>query len=111
LAENDENSFTARLSKSTSRTEWNFILLGCAFFGSASAFITIHVLQAAGMLFPLSYLLITSVLGALLGVIVAFIVRKHDGSRLASVAFASFIGLILPLCLLQMLFLVFPIDP
>ena len=110
--ENDENSSAARLSKLTTRTEGNFILLACALLGSASVFITNLVIQRVGIRFPLSYLLITSALGALFGIIVAFIVRKHDGSRLVSLATASFVGLILPCCLLQMLFLIFgPIDP
>jgi len=111
LVENDENSATARLGKPTPRTEWKFILLGCAFLGSASALIITLLIQAVGLRFPLLYLLIPSVLGALLGIIVAFIVRKHDGSKLASFAFACLVGLILPICLLQMLFLIFPIDP
>ncbi len=110
--ENDENSSAARLSKLRKRTEWNFILLACAVLASASAFITNLMIYRIGLRFPLSYLLMTAALGALFGIIVAFIVRKHDGSRLTSLATAAFVGLILPCCLLQMLFLIFgPIDP
>ena len=109
--ENDENSSTDHLGKSTTRREWNIILLGCALLGGASTFITNFVIQAVGLRFALLYLLITSAVGALFGIIVALIVRKHDGSRLVSFAFVLFLGLILPICQLQMLFLIFPIDP
>jgi len=111
LVKNDENSSTARLGKPTTRTEWKFILLGCALLGSASTLIIILLIQRTGLRFPLLFFLIALALGALSGIIVALIVRKHDGSKLASFAFACLVGLILPICLLQMLFLIFPLDP
>jgi hypothetical protein len=111
FVKNDENPSATQLGNSTTRRERNIILLGCALLGGASAFITNLVIQVAGLRFPLLYLLITSVVGALFGTTVALIVRKHDGSPLASFAFAAFVGLVLPICQLQMLFLIFPIDP
>jgi peptidoglycan/LPS O-acetylase OafA/YrhL len=110
--ESDENSSAEQLRKLKTQSKWNHILVACAFLGSVSVFIINGVLQSMGFGFPLSYLRITRALGALFGIIVAFIVRKHSGSRLAMLAIASFVGLILPCCLLQMLFLIFgPLDP
>ena len=108
--ENDKNPSAAHLDNSTTRRKSSITLLGCVLLGGASTFITNLMIQVLGLRFPLLYLLITSAVGALVGTTVALIVRRHGGSRLVSFAFVVFFGLILPICQLQMLFLIFPSD-
>lgn len=108
--ENDEKPSAVHLDSSTTQRERSITLLGCALLGGASAFITNLVIQVAGLRFPLIYLLITSAVGALFGTTVALIARRHGASRLTAFAFAVFVGLVLPICQLQMLFLIFPVD-
>ena len=84
-----------------------WLLLMGALLGSASAtFMSAVVL--VGLIFPLSFSVTVTVLGASFGAIVTIISDKHEASRWIALAAAAFVGLLIPICLIQMLFLLMP---
>jgi uncharacterized membrane protein YsdA (DUF1294 family) len=105
LIQNDDQKSAKRLRKRATLTRKRLILLG-ALTGSVGAFLMSAVfLGGLGLIFSLPDLLVTMTLGAFFGTIVTLIADKHEASRWIMLAVAALVGLITPICLIQILFL------
>jgi hypothetical protein len=58
-----------------------------------------------GIMFPFPYLLVTIMLGSFVGAFVTIIASKWDESRWIALVVAALVGLAIPICLIQLLFL------
>jgi hypothetical protein len=103
---NDKDTAQTPLRKLAMLTGQRLILLS-ALVGSASAFLSyVVIFSGIGLVFPFPYLLAPLIVGAGLGAFVAFLVRRRDGSGLLALGVSAFTGIVTPLCLLQLLFLI-----
>jgi hypothetical protein len=100
-----DNLSAARIRKPAKLTKGRLIFLG-ALTGSASAFFASAVIfTPIGLAFPPAYLLFMMVLGAFLGTIVTIVAGKHERLRWIALVVAAFIGLLIPVCLIEVLFI------
>ena len=105
LEENKEKKPVVKSDQDVSIVERRFILLS-ALIGGVSTVLTYLVVHLV-IPFSLPFFFLVLCLGGLVGVLVFIIARRNSGSRLVSLLFVVLVGLIMPICLIQIVFLVF----
>ena len=86
-------------------TKRQTIFLGALAGSMGALFISAVFLPGLGLNFPLPYLLLVVGLGAFVGTIGTVIAGNHAARRWIALAVAIFVGLLIPVCLIQIMFL------
>ena len=105
MKQNDERMPKMSDSNNTSFTTKHYLLLG-ALSGCLSAFISFTLFDILlSLKFIPIYALNTSIIGAFFGFMLALLVGKYEKSKWSAVLAAASVGLITPVCLLQIMML------
>ncbi len=86
------------------------LILGGLIGGIAAYTSYLLLIRGFGIIFPFLVLVATIAVGSIFGGFAADTAHKWTGSHLIILGIASFSGLIAPICLLQILFLVYGTD-
>ena len=86
------------------------MIFGCLIGGIAACTSYLLLIRPLGIIYPFLVFVATIALGSIFGGFAADTAHKWTGSRLIILAIALFSGLVSPICLLQILFLVFGTD-
>jgi hypothetical protein len=105
LVENNEKLSAAPLRRRAELTGPRLILLGMLIGGTCTLLSSAMFLGGLGIMSPLPYLLVTIVLGSFVGAFVTILASKFDEARWIALVVAALVGLAIPICLIQMLFL------
>jgi hypothetical protein len=104
LMQDDNKLLTAQDRKPAKLTKRQIIFRG-ALVGGASSLMSVWFLSSLGLGFPVGYLLLILTLGVSIGAISGLLASYNEASRWVIFIISSVIGLLIPICLIETLFL------